>query len=457
MLRQELTRQFAALLESYLDSNAESDLYRAAELGRQLVSQGVGPDVLVAMHHRAVRTLMRERPATSPLDLIDRASNLLLEAMMAYSLAYREHQQAEARRFEQMRLYSEQLERHEGELRAIVDNVLDALILLDREQRIRLVNRPGARLLSAPAEELVGRPLPINRLPLPTDRLTEALREIRTGGQRTIEWAVDADRQAWQITVVPIPQGTQLFGLLIVFHDVTRQRALDRMKDDLIGLTVHEIRAPLGLILGYAELLLARDLSTPAATNCLRTIHQTAQHLSNLVTDFLAIHRLEQGVVPYQRRPVALDELCQSVVETFKATTRRHHLVCTIPADFPRVLADPERLSQVLTNLVSNAIKYSPRGGEIRLQARIREAEAVITVANQGLGLPANAIPSLFTKFYRVTTPDRQHIEGTGLGLAICRQIVEAHGGRIWAESPGPGRGSCFSFTLPLASDPVSS
>ncbi len=167
--------------------------------------------------------------------------------------------------------------------------------------------------------------------------------------------------------------------------------------------------------------------------------------------DFLTIHRLESGAMPIHLRPTSVAPLAGAVARQFDATTHCHRVLSTVETDLPRVLADPDRVTQVLTNLVSNAIKYSPHGGVIRLDARVAKDAVEVSVIDQGLGLPPEAIPSLFGKFYRVPTPDRQNIAGTGLGLAICQKIVAAHGGRIWAESDGPGRGSRFSFSLPIA------
>ena len=451
MRYQSLTSEFSVLLRTYLVTEDEADLYRVSEMGRQLVALGIGPDALVAAHHSALRALLVERPPDLAATLVDKAAGLLLEAMMAYALAYREHQHAEEQRLEQMRLYNQELERHERELRTIVDNILDGLILLDRQEQVRLANREVIRLLHRPLDEIIGRPIPFERLPFPAARLKEALRDIRTGQDQMIEWEVDVASTSWQIIAVPVHHGPHFFGALVIVHDVTRQRQLDRMKNDLIGLAVHELRAPLAIILGYADLIINRNLSPAAAVEYSRTIYGSAEHLTTLVDDFLTIHRLENGAIPIHPRPTSVGPLAAAIARQFDATTHRHRILSTIGTDLPRVLADPDRVIQVLTNLVSNAIKYSPHGGTIRLDARIGKTEVIVSVIDQGLGLPREAIPSLFGKFYRVPTPDRQNITGTGLGLAICQQIIAAHQGRIWAESDGPGRGSRFSFSLPIA------
>ncbi|MBI4507298.1 MAG: hypothetical protein HY691_17345, partial [Chloroflexi bacterium] len=147
----------------------------------------------------------------------------------------------------------------------------------------------------------------------------------------------------------------------------------------------------------------------------------------------------------------ALHDVLSNVQYQFAPRLTQHRLLAELPARALIVHADPERLTQVLMNLVSNAIKYSPSGGDIHISARVEGERLVVSVRDQGLGLPAGAMARLFEQFYRVEEHRQHGIEGTGLGLAICRQIVEEMGGRIWAESPGLGHGSTFSFTVPLA------
>ena len=230
-----------------------------------------------------------------------------------------------------------------------------------------------------------------------------------------------------------------------------QKREIERRKDELIDLTVHEIRGPLGIVLGYSELMLARDLDPATTHECARMIHDEAERLDRLINTFLDIHCLEQGRMPLRDEPVALGPLFRTIVQQFGAATPTHHFVLSVPGDLPLVLVDTERLTQVLMNLLSNAVKYSPNGGEVRLSAQRVAQEVVVSVSDEGLGIPADALPHLFTRFFRVNSTDRRTIRGNGLGLALCRQIIEAHGGRVWAESDGPQKGSTFAFTLPFA------
>lgn len=230
-----------------------------------------------------------------------------------------------------------------------------------------------------------------------------------------------------------------------------QKRQIEQRKVELIDLTVHEIRGPLGIVLGCSELMLNRDVDPATTRECARMIHEEAERLDRLINTFLDIHSLEQGKSPLRNEPVALSPVLDTIVQQFREATPTHRVVLSVPGDLPLVLADTERLTQALMNLLSNAITYSPNGGEVRVSAQRVSQEVVVSVRDEGLGIPAEALPHLFTRFYRVNSADRRTIRGNGLGLALCRQIIEAHGGRIWAESDGPQRGSTFKFTLPVA------
>ncbi len=449
MTHDELRSMFQNLLVAYLRSDDEAELYRASEMGRQLVDQGIGPDEVVAVYLSALESVLHGLPPARTLAATARSYALLLETVMAYSLVYREYVRETARRYEQIRVYNQQIEAREHDLRAVFDTIQDGLVLLDPQRRVRLLNFPAAQFLRASPAQVVGKVFPSDCLPFPAEPMLAALRGLEAGAQRSSEWQAQADGRAWQVSVVPVGATGDLQGILIVIRDVTQRYELDRMKEELIGLTVHEIRSPLGIILGFSELLVTRELQRHEIVEYARYIYDEADRLNRLVSDFLDIHRLEQGVIVPRREPLALAAFCTSIVESFQVTAPQHRLILDVPSDLPTVLADRTLIEQVLTNLVSNAITYSPRGGEVRLTARHLGSEVVVSVADEGLGIPAESLPRLFTKFYRILAPDRRHIKGTGLGLAICRQIVEAHGGRIWAESAGLNQGSTFSFALP--------
>ena len=174
-----------------------------------------------------------------------------------------------------------------------------------------------------------------------------------------------------------------------------------------------------------------------------------------LLNDFLDLQRIESGRHQLNQKPMHLYTLLERASTT--TTGSDHPITLHLPDSLPPVHVDPDRLQQVLSNLLSNAKKYSPNGGEIEISAEPVKEMVEVAIKDHGLGIPGEALPHLFQKFYRIDNSDRRSIKGTGLGLAICRRIIEEHGGQIWAESEGLGHGSTIHFTLPIMSEADSS
>jgi CheY-like chemotaxis protein len=235
-----------------------------------------------------------------------------------------------------------------------------------------------------------------------------------------------------------------------VLRDVTAERDLVRTKDELVSVVSHELRTPLASVVGFAELLRTRELAEPQRQQFLTVILEEGRRLTALINDFLDLQRMESGRQEIAPRPLEVASFIEQCVRMVGEDTT-HPVQLDLDDELPAVRADADRIQQVITNLLSNARKYSPAGGVIRVSAHEANGQVIVTVEDHGLGLPAEALPRLFEKFYRVDNSDRRSITGTGLGLAISRKIVDAHGGRLWAESDGLGQGSRFSFSLPLA------
>lgn len=450
MLRQAISAEFAALLRAYLHTGDEAELYQASRLGRQLVEEGIGPEVLVAAHGEALQEALRQlSPERIPSAML-KSYALLLEAVMAYGIAYRDHVEAERQRHEQARLYAERLAAQQEELRAVIDHMPDGLVLVDGEGRVRLVNRIGARVLGREPHEVVGAPLAALGLPFADEALYEAQRRVQERGERVVEWEAERDGQVWEVVTARLPGvASQRWGLLLLWRNVTERRALERLREEFLNTVAHDLRAPMSTVFGFSELMVSRDLSMEQMRAYARLIHEESGRLVRLVNNFLDLERLERGAVAHEARPVHLGALCERIAARVAAGPCR--IAVEVEAGLPLVHGDEALLAQVLANLVENAIKYSPGGGEVRVAARRVADEVVVAVSDQGLGLPPEALPRLFEKFYRVNSREHAGIQGTGLGLSICRRIVERHGGRIWAQSPGLGQGSTFCFALPVA------
>jgi PAS domain S-box-containing protein len=226
------------------------------------------------------------------------------------------------------------------------------------------------------------------------------------------------------------------------------RRKAEAMKDELVATVSHELRTPLASLMGFAELMLDHDFPRQEQREFLQVIHQESTRLTELINDFLDLQRIEAGRMECLIEPMDLRPLLEETARLFTKEDSTHRIVVET-SRLPRLLGDGKRLRQVLTNLVSNAVKFSPKGGRVLLSATVDSGQVVVMVEDQGIGIPADMIPNLFQKFFRVDNADTRSIGGTGLGLALIKEIVRLHKGDIWVESQ-PGFGSRFFFTVPV-------
>jgi signal transduction histidine kinase len=234
-----------------------------------------------------------------------------------------------------------------------------------------------------------------------------------------------------------------------------RLREADQFKDDLLTIISHELRTPLTSIKGSLSLLLDEQKVEGVTREFLEIAEQNTDRLIALVNDLLDLSRIESGKLELERERFSIRDAILSATQRIRALADRKglRLEMQVPEGVPPVDADPGKVEQVLVNLLDNAIKFTPEGGQITLRAEAARGDGAATlqvsVSDTGIGIPSECLPRVFEKFYRVDMSSTRGARGTGLGLAICKAIVEGHGGRIWGES-APGGGSRFTFTLPL-------
>jgi signal transduction histidine kinase len=240
----------------------------------------------------------------------------------------------------------------------------------------------------------------------------------------------------------------------VIWRDVTRDKELEQMKSQLLSTVSHELRTPLAAIKGFATTLLRQDVRWDEATQreFLRIIEEESNRLEELIDNLLDMSQVEAGALRIQKEPVQLRRLVREAVEQAQRRTNTHWFVVDLPAELPQVWADPRRIRQVLNNLLENSIRYSPQGGQITVTCEVEGANVLISVADQGQGIPPEFLERVFEQFFQVDGASTRKTGGSGLGLAIAQGIVEGHQGTIWAESE-PGRGSIFRFTLPVVKD----
>ncbi|MBS4197763.1 ATP-binding protein [Lederbergia citri] len=238
------------------------------------------------------------------------------------------------------------------------------------------------------------------------------------------------------------------FGSLLVHRDITKEYEIAKTKSEIVSTVSHELRTPLASVLGFTELLLNKELKPERKTKYLQTIYNEAKRLTALINDFLDIQRMESGKQTYEKKFIDITSILQNVIELQKVNTSSHKIQFSVELEETIILGDRMKIEQVFTNLLNNAIKYSPKGGNIFIRVYGSEDMISIDVKDEGLGIPEDAIPHLFQQFYRVDNSDRRRIGGTGLGLAIVQEIVKAHGGVITVSSEY-GKSSTFTTHFP--------
>jgi signal transduction histidine kinase len=243
-------------------------------------------------------------------------------------------------------------------------------------------------------------------------------------------------------------------GYGVLFRDVTREKELDQMKDQLLSTVSHELRTPLAAIKGFTTTLLREDVRWDEATqrDFLKIIEEETDRLGELIDNLLDMSKIEAGVLRVDKEPTQLRNLVRESIDRARRRSETHWFVVDLPAELPRVWADARRIRQVLNNLLENAIKYSPGGGQITVTAEVEDDHATISVSDSGQGIPREFLDKIFQRFFQIDAANTRKTGGSGLGLSISKGIIEAHGGVIWAES-NPGKGSVFRLTLPLVKE----
>ncbi|NPV09176.1 MAG: PAS domain-containing protein [Anaerolineae bacterium] len=331
----------------------------------------------------------------------------------------------------------------------VLAHLNDGVLITDSEGVVHLINPAAVRLLDLTWQsDPIGRPL-MEVVGSPS--VLEAWKRCRETGQEQETMIEVPDRGAFVRLVVSPIAGSPLSGEMLLLQDLTQVRRLESVRRDFISNISHELRTPLASLKALVDTLQDGALEDPtAARNFLQRMEIEVDSLTQMVQELLELSRIESGQVPIRLAPVLVAELLAGPLEHLQPQAERARLevAVNLVPDGLTVLADQERTRQVITNLVHNAIKFTPPGGRISVSAIRAGDEVVIAVADTGIGIPEKDLPRIFERFYKA---DRARASGgTGLGLAIAKHIVQAHGGRIWVKSQ-EGAGSTFYFTLPAA------
>lgn len=361
-------------------------------------------------------------------------------------------------------------------LSAAIQSSTDAIIMFDLERRLTLVNQAWVTLFGITEHDLIG---------LTDQQILEQITHVfhqpgevlivlnqlfdspqnEASGEVIIR-SPEYHNLVWYSVPVRTRAGSSL-GRLMIFRDVTRERKADQIKAEFVSTVSHELRTPLTAIKGFTDMIIEGDAGpiTADVREYMEIVQSSADRLVAITNDILETSRIEAGQVTLNAEPLDLTETICLTADAIRPLLagKQQSLSIDLPRDLPMVSADSSRLTQVLTNLLSNAHKYTPSQGHIRVHSYLAadrdarqpaSAEAncawiVVSVADNGIGIAPHDQEQLFTRFYRVNNPVALRAGGTGLGLSITRSLVELHGGRIWYQSQ-PGGGSCFCFSLPI-------
>ena len=335
---------------------------------------------------------------------------------------------------------------------AILGSMVEGVAVVTGDERILYCNWAFEQILELPEGSSQGR------------TLVEALRQAdlidlvrqALSGEEELTGEVEVGtvrRRNFSVTAAPV-RAAGANGAVLVLHDITELRRLERVRRDFVANVSHEFKTPLTAIQGFAETLLSGALDDKANRNrFVEIIRDHARRLARLTDDLLKLSRIEAGRLELEIRPIRVEALVNGCVETARlnAKARGLEIHVDLQQNAPAVRGDGAQLGEVLQNLLDNALQYTPSGGRIDVTARSNGMGVIFTVADTGIGIPESDLERIFERFYRVDAARSREAGGTGLGLAIARHIVEAHGGRIWVES-AVGQGSRFHFSIPTVS-----
>jgi len=346
---------------------------------------------------------------------------------------------------------------------ALLDSAADGILILKADHTIERCNVSFEKMFGEPREQIIGK-AHTETIQWQNDPQGKTLEEAEADGWPLTPNAtlyVEGDLKRPNQSTLPVgvtyapmlSDEGKLRNVIMTVRDITHFRTADEIKSTFISIVSHELRTPVALIKGYASTLRRDDARWDKSTinDSLAVIEEEADRLSKMIDDLLDASRLQAGGMSLNRADVSLAILSERVAQRFASQSKKHTIVTDFPEKFPIILADETRVEQVIANLVSNSLKYAPQG-EIKISGQVRPEQVVICVSDEGPGIEAKDLPHIFDRFYR-STKAVKNTKGAGLGLYLARAIIEAHGGRIWADaSTGSAKfesGARICFSLP--------
>jgi len=338
-----------------------------------------------------------------------------------------------------------------NQLSAVLTSVIEGVVAIDRNEKIILFNSALQKLFNLTRDKAIGR---FFWEVIRNNELNNLLREVmekKEFREKELTLFFPQGEKIFQVHALPIKGEEGISGVVAVLHDITELKKLERMRIEFVANVSHELRTPLTSIKGFVETLRDGAIDDPKNSRRFPNIIEAhTERLNNLINDLLELSRIESNEIKMEFQSVNLRELVEVVVSNLKGAIEQkgHKVVIDIPFDLPQVEVDSEKIEQVFTNLLDNAIKFTPQNGRICIRAVDKGKDIQIEVSDTGIGIPQEHLGRLFERFYRVDKARSRELGGTGLGLSIVKHIIQAHGGTVGVESK-VNKGSKFFFTLP--------
>jgi len=335
---------------------------------------------------------------------------------------------------------------------AIIKNFTDGLLVFDKENRLSLISPQARDFLGIEEKEVLGKHTSeLVNVPILKALVNLFGEEIRKVFREEI--SLKEGNLVLEITTAPFLQGKDKLGSLIIIHNITREKLIERMKTEFVSLSAHQLRTPLAAIKWTLKLFLEGDLGqiTKEQREFLEKTYKSNERMISLINDLLNVTRIEEGKYIYQSLFYDMSEIVQSVIDLFKEEIKIKNIKIELktPGELPKILMDQEKIKLVIENFLDNAIKYTFPRGKVTVYIIRGTNEIEVRVQDTGVGIPKDQQSRVFTRFFRGSNVLRMDTEGSGLGLFLAKNIIEAHGGKIGFDSES-GKGSTFYFTLPL-------